>query len=139
MGAAGRHVRWIGLRAEQEFRCSEKESQRILDSGFERPVLAAGLVKAQQQIDVGLTRGLAISAAGERRENLPGACGFVDRVSGTANEYSPPAWRIAGTDRSVRPCDIHVLDERDAVHVLEIVIACMHLERFVVFGGVLAN
>ena len=56
-----------------------------------------------------------------------------------ADEDAAAARRIAGTGGLERSTDVDVVDPRDPVHVLEVVIPRVRLQRLVGFGGVLSE
>ena len=55
------------------------------------------------------------------------------------HENPSAAWRVAGASRIERTGNLQVLDQRDAIHVLQIEVSCERLERFIGFGGVASN
>ena len=56
-------------------------------------------------------------------------------VGRPAREDALAARRIAGTDGVERPAQVDVVDDRQAVHVLQVEVARVQLERLVRFGG----
>ena len=78
----------------------------------------------------------AIGAARQRGQHAAGTGGFLGRLGRPAREDALAARRIAGPGGIERAGEVHVIDLRQAVHVLQVVVALVRLQRFVRFGVV---
>ncbi len=132
--AARRHARRIGLRPEQELGTRQNQPQRVFDARFKASALIAPrLIETQQRFHVAVGHRPPVCPPRQRGQNLLRARHFVGRIGGRTNKYPPPAGGVARPGGFEWPRHLHVIDQRDAVHVLQIQIARERLQRLVRF------
>src|SRR5579885_2477150 len=87
---------WLG--AEEELGADEDEREGVFDTGVEVRSLtvAAPIEVGEEALHFGVGDGAAISAAGERGENLAGARDGIRIGRGAAGKDTATAGRIAG-------------------------------------------
>ena len=95
----------IGDHPEQEVGTHQQRPERTLDAGLEPAGHPPFLVEGHQRRQIPPGDGTAVGAAGQPRQNLPGAGRFLDRVRGLADEDAAPGGRVLDARRVERPGD----------------------------------
>ena len=125
------------FRAEDELRIRQDQTEALLDAGLES-LAASRFVTGEHGTHVGLSHRTTIRAPRQRRQDGPGTGRFVDGALWTAAEHPAAARRVARTGRIEWSRHREVIDERQAVHVLKVVVALVRLQRLVRLGSVAA-
>ena len=97
------------------------------------------MIEAEQVFEISTRHWAAVGPAREVRKDLAGALRLGGCVAWAAGKNAAPAGRIPRTCGIEGPGDLHAVDTRDAVHVLQIVIPGERLQRLVGGRGVAAD